>query len=294
MEPLSLTTRRFYATLFFVLFLIVLPVVALYASGYRLDGFSLVPTGGIYVATPTSGTTISLNGEVLERSSLFSRSFFFDNLAPGSYVVQAQSDDHYPWSKNLYVESQLVSDVSVLAVAQPLVVRELVSATSTPALAQMSTSTTRVLQESELADIVAVFTATSSAPTTPALPPVGSAADTLPVDEAGAVALFIERGDLLVRWTRTSPPPSSFCTHPSTCASVFALERGSETVTDAQFFAGGVVYRTDELGVYFSEVDVRQPRFIIPVYTAPGSTFRIIGGQFIIEDDGHYYEVIGF
>ncbi|MEK7613511.1 MAG: hypothetical protein AAB439_01375 [Patescibacteria group bacterium] len=285
MEPLSLKTRRFYSALFFVLFLIILPIVTLYASGYRIKGLGLVSTGGIYIAVPVSGFTLSLNGEELERSNLFSKSFFFDNLAPGSYVVQAVAEGYYPWSKTLFVESQLVSDVSVLAITQPLSVREVV--TKSPQ-EEVGTSTVVVVTRERYDTIESIFLVT----TTPVIS--SELASEPPADVRGGVALVVEEGNLFMRFERDSQPPSSFCIRPSSCAQVFALEKGSETVTDAQFFAGGVLYRTRESGVYFTEADVRAPRLTIPIFTTPNARFEVIDGVLTVADETSYYEVTGF
>ena len=292
MEPLSLGVRRLYALFFFAIFVIVLPIVGLYASGYRLQGFSLVPTGGVYVSAPVSGFLISLNGEASARSGLFSHSFFFDNLAPGSYVVQASADGYYPWSKTLIVESRVVSDVQVLAIQQPLIVRELIIATSSALSAESATSTMRVISAAEYRDLGAVFAAT----TTAAEAATGEMPGTARVvaDEGAGAVLVIEDGDLFMRWEDRRAPPSSFCARPSQCDIAFALEDGEETVTDSSFFAGGVLYRTEASGVYFSEADIRPPRLVIPVYTEPGASYRIISGNLYIENKGSLFEVVGF
>lgn len=291
MEPLSLRTRRLYATSFFVLFVIILPIVGLYASGYRLSGLSLIPTGGIHLSAPVSGLVVSINGEEVDRSSLFSRSFFFDNLSPGSYVVSTASDEFYPWSKNVTVESRVVTDLAALAVRQPLLVRELVVATSSvTASLDSATSTVRRVTQGELATLVSVFSATTTASTSPSSDP-----EALPIlAESGGVQLLIVNGDLVVRWERSSSPPSSFCLKPSSCVTVFALERGDEMVLDARFFGGGVLYSTRESGVYFSDVDVRSPRFTIPVFTAPRATFEVVNNTLYVESDESYFEVSGF
>lgn len=298
MEPLSLGTRRLFATLFFILFIIILPVVVLYASGYRLQGFLLVTTGGIHISVPVSGAAITLNGEDIERSSLFSKAFFLDNLEPGSYVIQATLDGYYPWSKNLVVESRLVTDVSMLAVPQPLRVLELEVQTATSSapvadvVSSSATSTTKSVSETEFERVAASF-----ATTTTALVPTGTTtpgSKTPPADAEGGAALIIEDGDISVRWERNAPPPSSFCSRPSLCTTRFFLEHGEQTATDAHFFNGGVVYRTLESGVFFVEADIRQPRLLAPIYSKPAAEFRIMSGALYIKDGGTLYAVESF
>lgn len=287
MEPLSLKTRRLYATLFFVLFVLILPIVALYASGYRFEGVGIVSTGGIFVATPVSGFSIAINGEELERSSLFSKSFFFDNLAPDSYVVQAEAVGYYPWSKTLTVEPKLVTDVSVLAVQQPLLVREVVLATSST---HVATSTQRLMSRDERSALALAFSATS----TPVTSTTTDGVFVTLLDESRGNTLVLKEGDLMLRYDRDDAPPSSFCVRPSSCVKEFSLERSSETVNAGQFFAGGVLYGTKESGVYFVEADIRSPRLTIPVFTAPRARFVVHNGELFIESNKIFYEVVGF
>jgi len=293
MEPLSLTTRRLFATFFFFLFIIILPVIVLYASGYRLQGFSLVTTGGIYIATPVSGVVISLNGEEIDRSSIFSKSFFFDNLEPGSYVIQTALEGYAPWSKTLVVESRIVTDVSMLAVLQPLTIFriEKLPATSTPE--RTATSTVRFIPPAQYARIAEAF-ATSTASltlrgmstsTTPSVSP-DSAAE-------GGVRLIINDGDLFVQWMRHASPPGSFCIRPSLCAESFGLESGESEVVNAQFFGGGVIYQTMESGVFFVEVDIRQPRLLVSVATKPETEYRVFENSLYIKDGDTLYTVEG-
>ena len=63
-----------------LIFLIVAPLLILYASGYRFDttlGFAT--TGGINITSPLSGANIYL-GDTLERTtSIFQKSVFVQN-----------------------------------------------------------------------------------------------------------------------------------------------------------------------------------------------------------------------
>lgn len=293
MEPMSLRTRRTLAIGSFFLFIVILPVAALYASGYRLSGFSLVSTGGIHVSVPISNVAISLNGEVVERSNLFNKSFFFDNLEPGAYVVQTSVDEYMPWTKTLVVESQFVTDVVMTAIPQPIRFLELVSsATSTE---QTATSTMKFVDIETFEEIESVFLATTTVN-------VQEAATTTESDVAleenipqrGGIALYLADGDVRVAWERESTPPSIFCTRPSLCVGEIILEQGDETVTDAVFYRNGLLYRTEESGVFFTEIDVRQPRLQVSVYTSPGAEYAVIRGKLYVRDEQTIYESAEF
>ncbi|XKT74437.1 MAG: hypothetical protein ACJKTH_03715 [Patescibacteria group bacterium UBA2163] len=300
MEPLSLKTRRIVSLLFFALFALITPIVVLYASGYRLDGFSLVSNGGVYLSAPISGTSIHLNGEVIGRTSLFSKSFFLDNIEPGSYVVQGRKDGYHTWSKDIVVESQLVTNASMFVVPQPIEMRLVqveqdleIHATTTNA-----TSTTQYVSEREYIRLQEAFTVSTTTDndvnTVASSTQHDTAEPSLPVAESDGAALVINNGNLLLKWTRNTAPPSSFCTRPSLCVSHFFLEEGKKTVTHAQFFAGGVLYQTEHSGVFLVEADIRQPRLLVQVATAPQAVFRVIDGSLYIKDGELFYRVSGF
>lgn len=288
MKPLSLTVRRVYASLSFLVLVVLIPVALLYASGYRLDGLSLAPTGGIFIATPFSDITVSINGEERKRSSIFNRAFFIDNLRAGTYVVQADAPGYYPWSKNLYVLEGMVTDVSAVMVEQPLTLTRILNpsqiggATTTPLAREVSVGAYR--------DIQTAFT-----PVEPADATLLSEDEVVePVSVYRGQALYIQEGDMRVLWTRsTSSIPSNFCTRPFECREEFIIEDWGETVVRALFYRGGIVFQTKESGIFFTDVDVRFPRFTIPLYTKPGSEFRVIGGALIVKDGQTFYEITG-
>lgn len=116
MDPLSLKTRRIYAAISSVVFVIVLIVTILYASGYYVKGFAVVETGAIHVSIPVPDTVITLNGTEVGKSGLLTRALFLDNLAPGAYVLGARAEGYHPWAKNLIVAPKIVTGVSAFLV----------------------------------------------------------------------------------------------------------------------------------------------------------------------------------
>lgn len=294
MEPMSLRTRRTLAIGSFFLFIVILPVAALYASGYRLSGFSLVSTGGIHVSVPISNVEISLNGEVVERSNLFNKSFFFDNLGPGAYVVQASGEALTPWSKTLIVESQFVTDVVMTVVPQPIRFVELVPvATSTE---EVATSTMKFISQETFDRIELEFIATTTEASLDE--EVATSTEDSILEEIiptrGGIGLYIDGGNVRVAWERESAPPSIFCTRPSLCVGEIILEQGPETVTDASFYKNGLLYRTEESGIFFTEIDVRQPRLQVSVYASPGAEYVVTNGTLYVRDEDVIYESTEF
>jgi hypothetical protein len=113
MEPLSLTHRRITFFLLVTLFVVALPFLFLYATGYRfsfsnISGFT--PTGGIYVAAERSGAEIYIDGELVRETRAFRKAFYAQGLTPGTHRVYVQKEGHHTWVKELPVYPYLVTE----------------------------------------------------------------------------------------------------------------------------------------------------------------------------------------
>ena len=277
--------RLIYLALSVTEFMLTVPVAVFYASGYRLEDFALVETGGLYVAVSAPDASVSINGKEEGKTSLFVRSFYVDNLKEDWYGVQVSREGYYPWAKKLKVETSIVTDVFVFLVPQSLSIREIAIETDEEDVS----STTRAVSRNEYNAFLKAFTATTTAAS------VKPAATSTPVATRAGVELFIEKGNLIARWSKEPRTvPSSFCAEPSSCVQEFFVEKGKETVKSAQFFLGGIVYATKEGGVFIAENDVRPVPLTVPVYSRPGADFRIINGEIIVKDGKTLYEISGF
>ena len=82
-QPLPYRKRR--RTFFFLLalFVISLPFLYLYATGYRFDlsdTNAIVGTGGIYVAAERTGAEIYIDDELVRETRVFRTAFYAQNL----------------------------------------------------------------------------------------------------------------------------------------------------------------------------------------------------------------------
>lgn len=274
MQPLSPNVRRAYLIISVVLFFAILPVVILYADGWRYQrGMGFVKTGGIFLSVPYADADIYMNGEYVGRSGFLDRSFYIDNLVPSAYVLRVLREGYRPWDRQLIVEQQLVTDARAVLVPDQI------------SFARIATTTVEngvVVSQVEYAQMREIFATTTVA------------SSTVPVDEFDGIGLFLDHGDVYARWLRTTGLPASvFCGRPSYCVSEIPVERGGSTVTYASFYNGGVVYRTEEGGIYFAEVDVRPNPTIALMYNSPGADARVIGDSLIIKDGNAMLEVAG-
>lgn len=275
MQPLSPRVRLAYLFLFMVFFVALLPLVIFYADGWRFSrDLGFYKTGGIYVSIPYGDVRLSINGREVGTTGLLQRSFYIDNLAPSTYVVRAQRDSFYSWERMLVVEPQIVTDARVRLMPVSFGVTRL-------ALSGSATGT-QVVSRALLAQYETLFSASTSV------------SSTTPVDTLENVGLFVRDGNLFARFLNTdSPVPSSFCARPSYCVSEIWLEQGDDTTLFAGFFEGGVVYRTKQSGIFFTEADVRPTPRTIPIYPKANVDFRIVNGRLIVKDGAALYEING-
>lgn len=277
MQPLSPIIRRLYLTLFMLLFAAMLPAVIFYADGWRYKpGFGFVRTGGIYIGVPFADADVSVNGEHIGRSGFLDRSFYLGDLAPDSYTVRVERENYRPWTRQLTVEEQLVTDARALLLPIEIVPVRLMLATSS---ASVSTETLRIVPRATLTEYATIFAATTTA------------SSTIPVDEQEGIGLFLERGTLLARWIQeNSFPPSQFCERPSSCVDTIVVE-DTARVTAARFFRGGVVYATEAGEIHFVEADVRPSPIHMLFFSAPRPDIRIIDDALVVKSGVTYYEI---
>ncbi|MCR4330631.1 MAG: PEGA domain-containing protein, partial [Patescibacteria group bacterium] len=158
MKPLSLKKRRFYFYTLLAVFFIIIPVVTLYTSGYRIGkGFQLVETGGIYIYSPEAGADIYVDNKKKKTTNIFQKELFLQDLTPGTYVVYITKDGFWPWLKEVEVEERKVTTtIAFLVPKEPKgeVIPRILS--SDPALST-TTPTTEGKLNPEYMDVVDLF-----------------------------------------------------------------------------------------------------------------------------------------
>jgi hypothetical protein len=275
MEPFPANRRRIYFALSVVLFLVLLPAVILYADGWRFkEGIGFVRTGGIYIAVPYPDATVSLNGETVGHSGFLQREFYFGDLAPSAYSVRVEGEGYRSWSRILVVEPKLVTDVRAVLLPEDIALSRLILSGSA--------SSTKIVTRTAYDSYLLAFATTTAV-----------ASSTLPLDEQDGIGLFLAKGDIIARWMRENNPPSIFCGSPTLCESEMSIKRIGGPATDARFYGGGVVYRTEEGGIYFAEIDVRPTAVAAQLYATDEADMRIVDDALIVKSGDILYEVEG-
>jgi hypothetical protein len=145
-QPLPYKTRQKTFLLLVLTFLVSLPFLYLYATGYRFD-FSkptnLVSTGGIYIAVERTGADIFVDGALVRETRTFRKAFYAQNLDAGTHRVQVQKEGYHTWVKELPVSKHLVTEAQAFnlpLVPQVRVISEWQSATGSAIVSEEITN----------------------------------------------------------------------------------------------------------------------------------------------------------
>lgn len=114
---LTFRKRRIFFWASVAVFIILTPVILLYALGFRLtSNFQLEKTGGLYISSPISGSEIYIDGELVKRTNLLQSGVFVEDLTPKDYHIIVAANGYITWSKRLRVNSQYVTEAKALLI----------------------------------------------------------------------------------------------------------------------------------------------------------------------------------
>lgn len=290
MEGLSSRKRKFYFSLLTLVFFVVAPALALYATGYRLSSdFEIIKTGGIHVAVSTSGADFYLNDEFAGKGTIFQRSFFTQNLTPGVYTVRIEKDGYHPWRKQLEVFPTAISEArAMLLVEEP----ELVPIPAALGSNGVVATTSNPLYLEVLSAFIATSTGVRGAPLGATTTVMYQGATTT-VYERGGVGLWLDELGLHTLWLRkVDDYPYVFCEFTECKPEILVWERPSE-IHHFDFLPTNNLFvlleRSD--GVVVTELDTRVPQNTQPLYLIEGAQFRVIGGTIYVLDGNQLFEV---
>lgn len=112
MAPIPHWKRRIFFYVFLVLFVVLIPAVLFYASGYRFGkNWQVVEVGGIYAISPLSGTEIYVDGILSAKTNAIERGVLLQNIKPGNHFVEMKKIGYTEWKKNIFVDNNDVTPV---------------------------------------------------------------------------------------------------------------------------------------------------------------------------------------
>ncbi len=114
LSPLTRKHRSAFFYLLFLVFVLVVPVIVFYASGYRYtigaEESRVQMTGGMYIGTLDDESVIEINGSPVQHTRFFRRATYVQGLSSGMYEVAVYGDGLQTWSKVLPVYPQMVTE----------------------------------------------------------------------------------------------------------------------------------------------------------------------------------------
>ncbi len=286
MKPLSRKKRQIYLGALVVIFLGAIPLLMLYATGYRINSaFAVFKTGGILVQNQLSGTDILLNGKLVKTTNLFQRSIFLDNLKPGVYSIEAQKDGYQSWKQKLAVLPEQVSQTAVFILPKQVEINEVTSFI-------ISTSTVTTSESGTTTSVEKVKTFKSSNPDYAKVKMIFEnplLASTTRIFQK--VHIGYTKNELLVKWAGLSEDtPQNLCSiERCFIESKFPISG----IRDLDFYPGrsDVVVVSGGSDIYAKQIDARDAPPLQKIYHGTAPSFRLDSEVIYIRDQGHYFKI---
>ena len=122
MRPLSRSIRSKLFLFSVAVFVVGVPLLIGYSSGYRFDTvLTLAKTGGIFIHSDVGNTEVFVDGELVEKNGALLKNTLVQNLTPYEwYMVEVQREGYHSWRKYLPVGPNIVTEGTVLMVPEVL------------------------------------------------------------------------------------------------------------------------------------------------------------------------------
>lgn len=113
-QPLPRSHRRFVFWSFLLIFVVAMPSLWFYTTGYRFDwtntegGF--VGVGGLYISTDAQNVEFFVDEQRVTDFRIFRKAAYIQNLAEGKHSIHVQGEGMQTWTKDLPVQSYIVTE----------------------------------------------------------------------------------------------------------------------------------------------------------------------------------------
>ncbi len=292
--------RRMYFIAFAVLFIALIPVIVLYAMGYRIDRgvdgvWKVVETGGISLSEVPKNAEVYFEYQKQKPESLLNKSFFVQDLTPRSYLVVVARDGYWSWAKHLPVYEKRVTHASPFLIPKKptlVPVQEfIIDRSITDGVFSFFQSTSTQEENPDYKDVVELF-ATST--------PGTYDMNRLVYKD---ISLWKSGKSLFADWVGERKSIPEFL-----CSDTVVLRSGTTTLDCGlpiefakitkpplrlDFFPERndvVIYSTAD-GIFVHEIDRRPDQNIQPLFTGPDVDFRIDNETIYLKNKDQYFEV---
>lgn len=291
-QPLSRFRRSLYFLGLLAIFIIALPFLYLYATGYRFDdGATLVSTGGLYVAVEHSGTEIYVNDELIRETGAFRRAFYVQDLDPGIYTIAVKRNGNHTWQKDLEVFPQIVTEARAFNLPREITRTPIPQTLDGPIVEGTTTPIENPLYE----EIVTAFDASTTAELSAVSASAVSRAVGTTTRESGGMQLSRTQTEVIASWTRSPESvPFYFCMPHGACVNEIAV--GPDNIVNVEYFDflpgdNSLVLLDLVDGVYVSEIDPRDTQNVQPLSLGEAVDARVVDGVIYLKEGSDIFEV---
>jgi hypothetical protein len=111
---MTLLQRRLFMLFFIVVFMIVAPIIVLFAKGYRfnLENGIFIYSGSITIKSWPRNVDIYLNGkkQTDKNYNVINDAYTINGIKPGNYTLSCKKEGYTDWNKNINVHSGLSTE----------------------------------------------------------------------------------------------------------------------------------------------------------------------------------------
>ena len=290
--------RKLKLIIFFLIFIIVSPIIVLYANGDILGtGWSLFKTGGIYISGAPVGSEIFLNSKLKNTTSFFNRNILIKSLRPNKYEISVKKDGYNFWMKKIEVIDSIVSDANVFILPEKVESREipryLLPSSGIP------TSMLTKKKNQEYVDVLDLFKAklpiiskSSMSSSSLALKKSFGANNSLIMN--GDTGLWQEGNSIFAGWFgRTDSAPKYFC-GVSNCKEKTKVFDFNSEPRKIDFLPGydGVAIISIENEIIALQIENNPEKTPQIIYKGNNPDFKIIEGYIYIKDGNFLAEAL--
>ena len=166
-KAMSMVWRKWFFRSLVLIFLLALPAVIFYTTGYRLsfenDATSIVTTGGMYVDTVNTDVEVYLDEAKIEKPRLFRRAYYLQNIAAGKHRIVVQAEGLHTWVKELPVDAHIVTEAAAFNVPVTPRLRPITEfQTNADAAVYFNIATSTILGDATSTEVFVIATATAT------------------------------------------------------------------------------------------------------------------------------------
>jgi len=293
---ISFLRKKIRFIIFFLLFIIIGPLVVMYANGDIFNGGGFLKTGGIFVRSSPIGSNIYINSKLNDSTGFFQRDILIKNLKPGKYDVSVKKDGYNSWDKKIIVTDNTVSEANVFILPEKVDLREIPQKIASPDIST-SSSTTKTKNNQEYKDILSVFYDKNNIASQNVLATTSASIKKIGTKEFpimnGKEGIWKEGGKVFVGWFGKENAEPQYLCHGMDCSDSMFVFDLITVPTNLGFLPGyeGVIIVAFENQVFAVQLEENPDKGVQLIYKGKKPDFRIINGAVYVKDGTYLAEV---